>query len=54
VGPRTILDMVMKRKIPSPCRELNHRTLIIQLIAQCYTDWAIIFIEKDVLVLYSE
>jgi hypothetical protein len=41
VGPRAVLDMVVKRKIPSPCQELNHRTLIVQPIAQCYTDWAI-------------
>jgi hypothetical protein len=38
VGPRTVLDVVVKRKIPSPCQELNPRTLIIQPIAQCYTD----------------
>jgi hypothetical protein len=34
VDPRAILDAVVKRKIPSPCRELNPRTLIIQPIAQ--------------------
>jgi hypothetical protein len=38
VSPRAILDAVVKRKIPSPCRELNPRTLIVQLIAQQYTD----------------
>jgi hypothetical protein len=34
VDPRAILDAVMKRKIPSPLRELNLRTLIVQPIAQ--------------------
>jgi hypothetical protein len=33
--------MVVKRKIPSPYRESNPRTPIIQLVAQHYTDWAI-------------
>jgi hypothetical protein len=31
VGLRTVLDTVMKRKIPSPLRESNPRTLIVQL-----------------------
>jgi hypothetical protein len=26
VGPRAVLDAVVKRKIPSPCRESNPRT----------------------------
>jgi hypothetical protein len=30
---RTVLDVVAKRKIPSPSRESNPRTLIVQLIA---------------------
>jgi hypothetical protein len=38
MGLRTILDMVVKRKIPSPYQESNPRTLIIQPIAQGYTD----------------
>jgi hypothetical protein len=33
VGPRAILDVVVKRKIPSPHWELNPRTLIIQPVA---------------------
>jgi hypothetical protein len=33
VGPRTVLDVVMKRKIPSPRRESNPRTPIVQPIA---------------------
>jgi hypothetical protein len=30
------MDMVVKRKIPSPHRESNPRTAIVQPIAQCY------------------
>jgi len=30
VGPGIILDMVVKRKIPSPCQELNPGTPLIQ------------------------
>jgi hypothetical protein len=32
---------VVKRKIPSPRREPNCRTPIVQPITQLYTDWAI-------------
>jgi hypothetical protein len=38
VGPRAILDAVVKRKIPSPRRESNPRTPIVQPVAQLYTD----------------
>jgi hypothetical protein len=38
VGPRAILDAVVKRKIPNPHQELNPRTLIVQPIAQHYTN----------------
>jgi hypothetical protein len=38
MGPRADLDVVVKRKIPSLHWELNPRTLIIQPIAQCYTE----------------
>jgi hypothetical protein len=38
VGFRAVLDVVVKRKIPSPCLESNPRTPIVQLIAQRYTD----------------
>jgi hypothetical protein len=31
VGPRAVLDAVVKRKIPSPRRERNPRTPIVQL-----------------------
>jgi hypothetical protein len=30
VGPRAVLDAVVKRKIPSPRRESNPRTTIVQ------------------------
>jgi hypothetical protein len=33
VGPRAVLDTVVKRKIPSPRRESNPRTLIVQPVA---------------------
>jgi hypothetical protein len=39
-GPQS-LDAVVKRKIPSPRRESNPRTPIVQAVAQRYTDWAI-------------
>jgi hypothetical protein len=38
VGPRAFLDTVVKRKIPSPRRESNPRTSILQPVAQSYTD----------------
>jgi hypothetical protein len=41
VGPRVVLDTVVKRKIPSLRQESNPRTPIIQSVAQRYTDWAI-------------
>jgi hypothetical protein len=41
VGPRAVLDAVVKRKIPSPRRESNPRTPIVQPVTQRYTDWAI-------------
>jgi hypothetical protein len=41
LAPRTVLDAMMKRKIPSTCRESNPRTPIVQPLAQRYTDWAI-------------
>jgi hypothetical protein len=36
VGPRAILDAVVKRKIPSPRRESNLRTPIVQPLVQPY------------------
>jgi hypothetical protein len=41
MGPRAVVDAVVKRKIPSPCQESNPRTPIVQPIAQRYTDWAV-------------
>jgi hypothetical protein len=38
VGPRDVLDAVVKRKIPSPRRESKPRTPIVQSVAQRYTD----------------
>jgi hypothetical protein len=37
VGPRAGLNAVVKRKIPSPCRESNPRTPIVNPTAQSYT-----------------
>jgi hypothetical protein len=33
VGPRSVLDAVVKRKIPSPRRESNPRTAFVQPVA---------------------
>jgi hypothetical protein len=41
VGPRAVLDAVVKREIRSPRRESNPRIPIFQPVAQRYTDWAI-------------
>jgi hypothetical protein len=39
VGPRAVLDAVVKRKIPSPRRKSNHRTPIFNPVAQrCTTE----------------
>jgi hypothetical protein len=40
VGPRAVLDAVVKRKIHSPRRESNPSTPIVQPVAQRYTDFA--------------
>jgi hypothetical protein len=40
VGPRAVLDTVVKRKIPRPCRESNPRTPIVQPVVSHYTEWA--------------
>jgi hypothetical protein len=37
-GPRTVLEAVVKRKIPSPLRESNPRIPIIQPVGQRYVD----------------
>jgi hypothetical protein len=41
VSLRAILDVVVKRKIPSPHWKSNLRTPIVQPIAQRYTDWTV-------------
>jgi hypothetical protein len=41
VGPRAVLEVVVKWKIPSPSRKSNPITPIFQSVAQPYTDWAI-------------
>jgi hemin uptake protein HemP len=40
VGPRTVLDSVAKRKIPSHRRESNPRTTIVQPV-QIINSWSI-------------
>jgi hypothetical protein len=46
VGPRAVLDAVVERKILSPRRESKPRTPIVQPIAQRYTDWTIMALQK--------
>jgi hypothetical protein len=46
VDPRAVLDAVVKSKIPSPHRESNPRTPIVQPVAQRYTDWATMALVK--------
>jgi hypothetical protein len=38
MDPKAVLDTVVKRKIPSPSRESNLRTPIVQPVAQRYTN----------------
>jgi hypothetical protein len=38
VGPRTVPDAVVKRRIPSPRQESNPRTPFVKPVAQRYTD----------------
>jgi hypothetical protein len=38
VGPRAVLEAVVKREIPSPRRKSNPRTRIVQPVTQRYTD----------------
>jgi hypothetical protein len=46
VGPRAVLDAVVKRKIPSPRRDSNPRTSIVQPVAQRCTDLRLNIISK--------
>jgi hypothetical protein len=41
VGPRAVLEVVVKRKIPSPRQKSNTRTPIVQSVVKRYSDWAI-------------
>jgi hypothetical protein len=41
MGPRAVLEAVVKKKIPSPRGESYPRTPTVQPIGQHYTDWAI-------------
>jgi hypothetical protein len=41
MGPRAVLDAVVKEKIASPRHESNPRTPIVQRVTQRYTDWAV-------------
>jgi hypothetical protein len=47
VGPRAVLNAVVKRKIPSPHRVSNPRTPIVQPVAQRYTEWATRLLHPD-------
>jgi hypothetical protein len=42
-GPRVVLDMMVKRKIPSPCWKLNPRTPIAQPIRKLIS-WHLLMI----------
>jgi len=41
VGPRAVLDAVVKRKIPSLRGKSDPRSPIVQPVAKRYTEWAI-------------
>jgi hypothetical protein len=43
MGPRAVLDAVVKRKIPSHRRESKPRTPIVQPVAQRYIDQNIVW-----------
>jgi hypothetical protein len=53
VGPRDVLDAVVKRTIPSPCQVSNPRTPIVHPIAQHYTDRAIMAMKNNYLYISS-
>jgi hypothetical protein len=48
VGPRAILDAVVKRKIPSPRRESNPRTPIVQSVARTTFFSKLVYLENEV------
>jgi hypothetical protein len=47
VGSRTVLDAVVKRKVPSLLRESKPRTPTVQPVAQRCTDYAYIYVYRD-------
>jgi hypothetical protein len=52
VGPRTILDVVVKGKIPSPRRDSNPKTPIFQPVAQRYGEgliWSTLYLLVNIL-----
>jgi hypothetical protein len=53
VGPRAVVDAVVKRKIPSHRRESKPRNSIVQFVAQRYTDWAIIIYKSKTTVSFA-
>jgi hypothetical protein len=46
LSPRAVLGSVVKKKISSPRRESNPRTPIVQPVAQCYTNWAVMALSR--------
>jgi hypothetical protein len=48
VGPRAVLDAVVKRKIPSPRRESNPRTPMVQPIAEDKSQTAVYKLSQTV------
>jgi hypothetical protein len=53
VGPRAVLDAVVKRKIPRSRRESNPRTPIVQPVAQRCTDWAITALSNTLIIIIT-
>jgi hypothetical protein len=47
MGPKAVLDAVVKRKIPSLCRKPNSRTPIVQPAAQSYTNEHKLIVNMD-------
>jgi hypothetical protein len=53
MGPRAVLDAVVKRKIPSPRREPNPRTAIVQPVVQRYIELSWLFLENNWIYYYD-
>jgi hypothetical protein len=47
VGPRAVLDTMLKRKIPIPRRESNPHHPMVQAVVSRYTKWAIPALSVD-------